>query len=320
MLSRLRHALGRSAEKSPAEAADDAAALRAAQQAGAITAMQGRLDQLQQENAELRALIRHEALRLDFALGEIEGLAALREEFQAARKTPEYQAAFTEAEPLVSVCVITLNRSQLLIERCIASLQAQTYKNLQIIVVGDHCTDDTAERLAQVGDSRIEFHNLESRSVYPAPGRDRWLVAGTTPGNAARSLARGRFITHLDEDDTYDPERIEIAVNTAQRTWADFVWHKFFFQQPDGTWKVWGNGSVEYSQIGMGMILYHSFFARLPADLYAYRVGEPGDWNLIRRMKYLRPRMQFIDQPLTYYYRLPAREPFVAHPDETYLD
>ncbi len=289
-------------------------------EAGGIEALRAQIAELKQENTELRALIRHEAQRVDYVLGEIEGLAPLREEFHAARKTAEYQLAFTEAEPLVTVVVITHNRSELLVERCIASLQAQTYKNLQIVIVGDYCTDDTAERVAAVGDSRIEFYNLDRPSIYPPPGRDRWCVAGTIPGNHARDKICGRFITHLDEDDTYEPERIALAVETAQRNRADLVWHKFWFQQPDGSWKMWGNGLMEYAQVGLGMTLYHSFFKRLHADVYAYRVGEPGDWNFIRRIKHLRPRMHFIDQPLTSYYRLPERTPFVPRPDETYLD
>jgi len=41
------------------------------------------------------------------------------------------------ANPKVSVCVATYNRPRLLTERCIASVLGQTYKNLELIVVGD---------------------------------------------------------------------------------------------------------------------------------------------------------------------------------------
>ena len=50
-------------------------------------------------------------------------------------------------DPLVSVYVPTYNRADLLMERAVGSILAQTYRNFELIVVGDHCTDDTAERL-----------------------------------------------------------------------------------------------------------------------------------------------------------------------------
>src|SRR5205807_3935973 len=99
--------------------------------------------------------------------------------YHKARVTADYKSAFSGREPLVSICVATMNRSDLLIERCLTSLVNQSYRNIQIIVVGDHCTDDTGSRIAQLRDDRISFHNLPSRGPYPPPGIDRWRVAGT---------------------------------------------------------------------------------------------------------------------------------------------
>ena len=51
-------------------------------------------------------------------------------------------------QPLVSVCVATYNRARLLIERSVPSVLQQTYKNFELIIVGDGCDDETAELLA----------------------------------------------------------------------------------------------------------------------------------------------------------------------------
>lgn len=317
----------------PAVGPDDIAALRRelsetrAQLQGART----EIEALRQQDAEIRAhlqraavdidgMLRHESARVDYALGEIEGLGRLRDEFIARRRTSEYQRAFDEKEPLVSVCVTTFNRAELLMERAIASLQAQTYANLQIIVVGDHCSDDTGERLAALGDPRIEFHNLPRPTVYPRPGRDRWYVAGTGPAQFAATRVRGTFITALDEDDTYTPDRIATAVEAAQRERADFVWHKFMWQNPDGSWREAGNGLLQYSQLSVGMCLFHHALGVVRPDIHAYRADEAGDWNFIRRLKHLRPNTYFIDRPMTNYYVLPKREPTEPAPDETYLE
>lgn len=262
----------------------------------------------------------HEAKRVDYVLGEIEGLAPLREEFHAARRTTEYARAFDEAEPLVSICVATYNRSELLIERCLTSLINQTYRNLQIIVVGDHCTDDTEERVRALNDPRIEFHNLATPSVYPPPGIDRWRVAGTSAFNAARARARGLFVAHLDDDDSCDVSRIELLVRAAQEHRADLVWHSHWQEHPDGQWTVSRSEAFKLTRINMGMCLYHRFFLRLDFDVHAYRMDEPGDWNFLRRVKHLRPTMHFVDLPLSRYFALPKRPPFVPRPDEIYLD
>jgi hypothetical protein len=287
----------------------------------AIERLSGLLgDEIQRLSDQLGGEIVYQRKRLDYAIGELDGLAPLREHFHQARRSADYQAAFSVSNPLVTICVTTMNNAELLIERCLASVLTQTYKNLQIVVVGDHCTDDTEKRISDLRDNRITFHNLSQRGPYPLPGVDRWRVAGTYPANFAVSLAEGRFITHLDEDDRYEPNRIEVLLAAAQQQRADFVWHRFWFLQPDGAWKLWGDGSLEHAQVGSQMTFYHGYFKRLLWDVYAYRMHEPGDWNRIRKFKHLRAKTFFVDQPLTWYHKNYSTNAFVAQDRETFLD
>ena len=69
------------------------------------------------------------------------GLAA-RAEFQRQRETADYQAVFDKTDPLVSILIATYNRAALLRDRSLRSCLNQTYQNIEIIVVGDACTDD----------------------------------------------------------------------------------------------------------------------------------------------------------------------------------
>lgn len=227
----------------------------------------------------------------------------LLDEFQTARATAEYQAAFTKPEPLVTVCVGTFNRAELVTTRCLASICAQTYRNLQIIVIGDACTDDTAARIAALGDPRITFRNLPTRSVYPTAPELRWMVAGSIPFNHALADAKGDFVTHLDDDDEFVPDRIARLLAFAQSERADMVWHPFWFEPPEGGWRVNPARGFLASQVTTSAVFYHGWLARVPWDPNAYRYREPGDWNRFRKIRYLGAKCVRYPDPLTRHYR-----------------
>ncbi|MBX6374938.1 MAG: glycosyltransferase, partial [Acetobacteraceae bacterium] len=279
-----------------------------------------RLATLEHRLVHVESLLELERGRLDYALGAIEGVPARIADYHAARETPEYLAAFEEEEPLVSVCIATVNRAELLVERAIRSLQAQTYSNLEIIVVGDHTTDDTEERLARLRDRRIRFVNLPERGPYPRPGRARWQVAGSNAMNHALSLCNGRFVTHLDDDDAMAADRIATLLGEARAHRADFLWHPFWTEGPDGRWRRIGDGRFQLGQITTGSIFYHRYFAAFGWDVYAYRLDEPGDWNRLRKIKMLRPRLRFVDRPLLYHYAERNQGSFVAQEGERFLE
>jgi Glycosyl transferase family 2 len=289
--------------------------------------LEAQIQRLRDENNRLSDLVSSIAagldlqrIRVDYVLSEAEGLGGLRSLLSEARRTAEFQSVFDEACPLVSVLVATANRPHILIDRCLRSILDQTYQNLQIIVVGDHCTDETPNLIDGLQDSRIQFCNLDQRGPYPRPGIDRWYVAGTRPLIAAQSMARGHFITYLDDDDRWERKRVEIMVDVVKRHRAELIWHKFWYLLPDGTWQIWGNGKLEHCQVGLQMVFYHRFFLQVPWDVYSYRIPEPNDWNHLRKIWHLRPKAVFIDEPLTWYHKAYEPTPFEAQEGETFLD
>jgi glycosyltransferase involved in cell wall biosynthesis len=98
---------------------------------------------------------------------------------------------------LVSVYLPTRNR-QALLARAVRSALAQTYTNIELIVVNDGSTDQTKAFLdqAQEKDRRlIPIHIRES--VGPSAAR-----------NIAIKIAHGTFVTGLDDDDEFVSDRI----------------------------------------------------------------------------------------------------------------
>jgi glycosyltransferase involved in cell wall biosynthesis len=203
---------------------------------------------------------------------------------------------------LVTVAVATYNRARLLTERCIPSVLGQTYDNLELIVVGDGCTDETEEVMPEIRDPRLTFVNLPERGSYPADPVRRWMVAGTQALNKAMSMARGDFVTHLD-DDEYMPDRLEKLVEFAIDNRCDFVWHPCWSEDQEGNWKSIEAPHFVHSHVTTSSVFYRSWFTRIEWNVDAHLLMEPGDWNRFRRIKYIDPVMMRYPEPLLKHYR-----------------
>ena len=93
------------------------------------------------------------------------------------------------SRPLVSVVIPAFNADRT-IDRALASAFRQDYQPLEIIVIDDGSTDDTA-RVAGCRDRQVHLLRL---------GQNRGVAAAT---NAGLNVARGEFIAFLDADDEW---------------------------------------------------------------------------------------------------------------------
>jgi len=96
------------------------------------------------------------------------------------------------ADPLVSICIPTYNRAGM-IRTAIESALAQTYGNIEVIVVDNASTDSTEEVVKGIHDGRLQYHrNPVNLGLF---------------GNFNRciELAHGEYIHILHSDDSIDP-------------------------------------------------------------------------------------------------------------------
>ena len=110
----------------------------------------------------------------------------------------------------VSIIVPIYNVEQY-IEECINSILAQTYSNLEIIIVDDCSTDNTLAICEEIikTDERVKlFHNEKNSGV--SFSRNRALDAVT-----------GEYIAMIDSDDWVDKNYIELMVSAIEETNAD---------------------------------------------------------------------------------------------------
>ncbi|HTY79202.1 MAG TPA: glycosyltransferase family 2 protein [Candidatus Bathyarchaeia archaeon] len=200
------------------------------------------------------------------------------------------------AEPLISVLIPTYNRADLLVERSVASVLRQPYQNFEIVVVGDACTDGTEAALRGLGDPRIRFYNLPVRGHYPRDPYLRWLVAGSAPANRALELARGQWVAPLDDDDEFSPDHLEVLLGACVRGRREFAYGVMLMEVEPGTWRPVGSYPPHCGRICNASVLYAAYLRFFRYDLEAWRLGEPNDWNLWKRMWGAGVRMAFVDR------------------------
>ncbi len=102
-----------------------------------------------------------------------------------------------DKKPLVSILVRTCQRPDVLRESLL-SIQKQTYKNLEVIVVEDG--ENCAEEMIRTEFSKLKIH-------YLATGTK---VGRSKAGNIAMQKASGKYLNFLDDDDLFFADHVEV--------------------------------------------------------------------------------------------------------------
>lgn len=113
-----------------------------------------------------------------------------------------------ETDPCVSVVIPTFNRADQICET-IGSVLAQSYQNLEVVVVDDASTDNTGNLVEAISDPRVRYIRLAQNSG-PSIAR-----------NTGIEQATGTMIALLDSDDNWHPKKIEQQI-AAIRNAASF--------------------------------------------------------------------------------------------------
>lgn len=219
-----------------------------------------------------------------------------------------------DQRPLVTVRIATYNRGQLVVDRAINSALNQTYENVEVLVVGDNCDQATEEAVLSVRDDRVRFVQLPTRGLYPQHPRQRWMVAGGHPMITALDLARGAWIAPCDDDDELTEDHVEVLLTAAKQRRLEMVWSRAKFETSPGQWTEIGQEELLASTVSHGSVMYSLGLRRILPNVRSWRLSEPGDWNLWRRMHNIGVRMGFVDH-MTYVHYVEAdqRNQLEAH-------
>ncbi len=108
------------------------------------------------------------------------------------------------SQPLVTVIVPTYNRAGIIGET-VASILGQTWREIELLVVADGCTDDTAGVVESFNDARAR--------VISQPGSG----GPAAPRNNAAAVARGKYIAFCDDDDLWEPDKLRLQIELMER-------------------------------------------------------------------------------------------------------
>jgi glycosyltransferase EpsE len=113
--------------------------------------------------------------------------------------------------PLVSILISTYN-DEISVVNAVRSVQNQTYKNLEIIVLDDGSTDDTYKLVKSItdNDSRVKLLKNEEN------------IGLTKSLNILIKESTGEIIARQDADDISLPQRIRTQINFIQKYKLDF--------------------------------------------------------------------------------------------------
>ncbi len=105
-------------------------------------------------------------------------------------------------KPFFSVVLPTYNRRKQ-IERCLRSIDLQTFQDYEVIVVDDGSTDDTAHFISD-SYPHVTYFRQKNQGVSKAR-------------NTGIEMARGRYIAFIDSDDVWYAHRLDVLYRVIKK-------------------------------------------------------------------------------------------------------
>ena len=124
--------------------------------------------------------------------------------------------------PLYSILLPTHNRADVL-PFAVRSVLAQTCGDFELLVVGDGCTDGTADAVAAFRDARLRWFDLPK-----APG------FGYANRNVVLREARGELVTFMAHDDLWLPDHLELLARCMEQSGAEIAYSRPLWVIPTG--------------------------------------------------------------------------------------
>lgn len=134
----------------------------------------------------------------------------------------------SEDKVLVSVVIPTYKRTVEYISKAVESVINQTYPNVEIVVV-----DDSTAAYEKRCETEAYFASLNKSNIIYLQNEEN--LGGSLTRNRGIEAAHGDYITFLDDDDEYLPEKIEKQLNFMLENDYDLTFTSLAIYSPEGT-------------------------------------------------------------------------------------
>lgn len=208
--------------------------------------------------------------------------------------------------PKVTVTVPVYNTAKYL-RKCLDSLQSQTLKEIEFILVDDGSTDESGKICDGFASQNPNFKVVHQKNGGSSKARQTGLEA-----------AQGEYIIVCDSDDWVEPEMYEKLLNEAERFGADIVVCGYYAEYPDGrsiprqTWFLEKDGYVDNDDFlcrGAGSswikLIKRSLFEKTGAS-YESGINMGEDALILYQLMKGNPKVKQIRANFYHYRRLPA--------------
>ncbi len=206
------------------------------------------------------------------------------------------------AHPLASIITPTYDGGpqtrRIVMERCIRSVQDQTYPNLEHVVVSDGPNPEFArelDRYVRTGLVRHPIRHFElGRSWHKFTPQPSW---GTSARLAASFLIRGDLVAYNDHDDVLMPNHVADLSELLAKAGVDFVYSQMLvFVKGRPSEIIIGDGTPRWRHISQQLLLHkielfnvanfdpHCKWNKLTLPDNEKRLATYGsDWDLVGR-------------------------------------
>lgn len=156
--------------------------------------------------------------------------------------------------PRVSVITPTWHRADSLVQRCVPSVQAQTYPNVEHIIVSDGPDHSLRDLMRQHHQNRT-WATHEWYHFY-LPEHDMRPHWGSPARLHGLDYASGDFIAYCDDDDSLRPRHCELlAAALNNNPEAGFAVSRMECHGLSGAYEV-GGGKIARGNVGTPMIMH----------------------------------------------------------------
>ena len=119
---------------------------------------------------------------------------------------------FMDSEKIDISLIVPVYNVEKYLKRALTSVENQTFKNFEVIIVNDGSTDGSLEIISEFVDRNKNFTLINQENKGLGEAR-----------NVGIRHAKGRYVAFLDSDDFLEPEYLEKLYLSAIKTCADIV-------------------------------------------------------------------------------------------------